>query len=200
MKIDGRNYANPFRIVKIVLAPGAGLRQVEATGPGNLKDRSDSLCYAPERSPSTSRMAHTTRSEIHMKMLDRVGLAVLGLALAGFFASSAGAQDLPSEPTNLQVLPKTTTMAELKTIMVGVATAMGEKCAFCHDVKNYASDENEHKKTARKMFAMVRDINTQFFAYEGAPQITCYTCHRGASKPVHQFSLPAQEKKGSTAK
>jgi hypothetical protein len=145
-------------------------------------------------------MAHTTRGEIQMKTQDRIGSAVLGLALAGLFASSAAAQDLPSEPTNLQVLPKTTTIAELKTIMVGVATAMGEKCAFCHDVKNYASDENEKKKTARKMFAMVRDINAQFFTYEGAPQITCYTCHRGASKPVHEFSLPPQEKKGSAAK
>jgi hypothetical protein len=145
-------------------------------------------------------MAHTTRGELQMKMQDRAGWAVLGLAIASFFVSSAAAQDLPSEPTNLQILPKTTTMAELKTIMVGVATAMGEKCAFCHDVKNYASDENEHKKTARAMFAMVQDINAKFFAYEGAPQITCYTCHRGASEPVHQFSLPAQEKKGSTAK
>lgn len=126
-------------------------------------------------------------------------MAVLAL-LTGLLASSAVGEDAPAAPKNLQILPKTTTMAELKPIMVGVATAMGQKCSFCHVKDDFASDEKENKKRARGMFAMVNAINTQFFSYEGAPQVTCYTCHRGAEKPVHQFSLPAQETKGSEAK
>ncbi|MFN0151018.1 MAG: c-type cytochrome [bacterium] len=129
----------------------------------------------------------------------RVFVAALAL-LTGFHVSNAIADDASAEPKNLQVLPKTTTMAELKPIMVGVATAMGEKCTFCHVKDDFASDENKHKKTAREMFKMVAEINKQFFSYEGAPQVTCYTCHRGAEEPVHQFSLPAQETKGSEAK
>ncbi len=129
----------------------------------------------------------------------QVSMAVLAL-LTGLLASSAVGEDAPAAPKNLQILPKTTTMAELKPIMVGVATAMGQKCSFCHVKDDFASDEKENKKRARGMFAMVNAINTQFFSYEGAPQVTCYTCHRGAEKPVHQFSLPAQETKGSEAK
>jgi len=136
-----------------------------------------------------------------MKRQNRVRTIAAALALlAGLLASSAFAEDAPAEPKNLQVLPKTTTMAELKPIMVGVATAMGQKCSFCHVKDDFASDEKEHKKAARAMFQMVSEINKQFFSYEGAPQVTCYTCHRGAEEPVHQFSLPAQETKGSEAK
>lgn len=132
---------------------------------------------------------------------NRIRIVAAAAALAtALLAPLALAQDPPAEPTNLQVLPKTTTMAELKPIMVGVATAMGQKCSFCHVKDDFASDEKEHKKAARGMFKMVQAINTQFFSYEGAPQVTCYTCHRGAEEPVHQFSLPAQETKGSEAK
>jgi hypothetical protein len=100
-------------------------------------------------------------------------------------------------PQNLQVLPKTMTMDELKKVMTGVAASLGVKCSFCHDVKNknYASDDLEHKQIAREMFKMVNAINTQFFADEGAQQVTCFTCHRGAAEPQH--APKAEEKKGS---
>jgi photosynthetic reaction center cytochrome c subunit len=138
-----------------------------------------------------------------MQIRDRLGRSAFALLLAGTLAALAAApalaQDLPAEPKNLQVLPKTTTIAELKTIMVGVASAMGQKCSFCHNVNDYASDEIEHKRIARGMMTMVNAVNAQYFSYEGAPKITCYTCHRGAAEPVHQFELP-KEKKGSSGK
>lgn len=120
-------------------------------------------------------------------------LLIVSFSLTTVAGPIARAEDPPGEPQNLQVLPAETNLKDLKKIMVGVASALGVKCTFCHDVKNYPSDEMEHKKEARKMFAMVKSINAEFFAYEDAPQITCYTCHAGQEEPVHEFVLPTPE-------
>ena len=120
-------------------------------------------------------------------------LLLVTLFLTTLAGPLAKADDPPGEPQNLQILPADTELTDLKKIMVGVSSALGVKCTFCHDVKNYPSDEMEHKKQARAMFAMVKSINTEFFAYEGAPQVTCFTCHAGHEEPVHEFVLPTPE-------
>jgi hypothetical protein len=69
----------------------------------------------------------------------------------------------------------------LERIMTGFTRWLGVECSFCHVEGQWASDENEHKLMARKMFGMRADINQRFF--EGENRVGCWTCHRGAKEP-----------------
>ena len=46
---------------------------------------------------------------------------------------------------------------------------------------DFASDAKKEKVTARKMLVMVHRINEQDFK---DVKVTCFTCHRGATKPL----------------
>jgi tetratricopeptide (TPR) repeat protein len=115
-------------------------------------------------------------------------LAPVVLALA----VSAPAQ-VPDKFTNLQVLPKDITKAELVARMRGMASGLGVRCAHCHvgpdnlEGMDFAVDKKDEKKAAREMLRMVAAINTQFLATlpgEPDPQkVDCFTCHRGQAEP-----------------
>jgi hypothetical protein len=47
---------------------------------------------------------------------------------------------------------------------------------------NFATDDNPKKEVARMMISMARDINAKF--PDGQRHVSCYTCHRGAVKPL----------------
>jgi hypothetical protein len=100
-------------------------------------------------------------------------------------------------PTNLKVLPKNLTGAQVHEIMEKWEGELGTSCKTCHaaDPKNvgpngkprlnFADDSKEDKQTARKMFKMVEDINSNYIAKidsSGMP-VTCGTCHRGHLGP-----------------
>jgi tetratricopeptide (TPR) repeat protein len=107
-------------------------------------------------------------------------------------AVPAGAQ-VPEKFTNLQVLPKTTSRADLEQIMRGFSFALGVRCDYCHaakdgkvDSKDFALDDKETKRTARVMLRMVAAINADYIGkLEGKPaiEVACVTCHRGLSRP-----------------
>src|SRR3970040_1398709 len=62
--------------------------------------------------------------------------------------------------------------------------SLGVHCVYCHDQDNTKRelDVKPTKARARQMLQMVNAINETTF---GARQVvTCYTCHRGATKPV----------------
>jgi len=119
--------------------------------------------------------------------------ALAGLAIA---ASTTLRAQIPEKFTNLQVLPKTITRAELVPIMRGFALNLGTRCEHCHvgegnDLSkfDFAADTKPAKATARQMMKMVAALNPQVAAIndpapEGKPKITCFTCHRGALKPL----------------
>jgi len=97
------------------------------------------------------------------------------------------AQDAPAKkappppPKNLKVLPADTNIRET---MGAFRTALGQQCFFCHvqaTPPDFASDENPKKEIARAMITMVKDINGKF--HDGQIHVTCYTCHRGKTKP-----------------
>jgi hypothetical protein len=109
------------------------------------------------------------------------------LATALFFAAvSLQAQDAPAKkapppPKNLKVLPADTNIRET---MGAFRTALGQQCFFCHvqaTPPDFASDENPKKEIARHMITMVNEINGKF--HDGKVHVTCYTCHRGQTKP-----------------
>jgi cytochrome c peroxidase len=51
---------------------------------------------------------------------------------------------------------------------------------------DFASDAKKEKVTARKMLVMVHRINEQDFGVKDFKdvKVTCFTCHRGATKPL----------------
>jgi hypothetical protein len=122
-----------------------------------------------------------------------VVLAAAGLALA---ASTTLRAQIPEKFTNLQVLPKTTTRAEILPVMKGFALNLGIRCEHCHvgegsDLSkfDFASDTKPAKAVARQMMKMTATLNAEVAAIgdpapAGAPKITCFTCHRGAVKPL----------------
>ena len=80
-------------------------------------------------------------------------------------------------PKNLKILKPENVIQTMFAIRAG----LGVRCDFCHNPQDYASDEKEHKLTARKMLEMVNNINTNTFA--GDQKVVCWTCHRGQEKP-----------------
>jgi len=100
-------------------------------------------------------------------------------------------------PTNLKVLPANTTGEQVHEIMQLWAGELGTGCKTCHVVDktkkspdgkpmlNYADDSKEEKRTARVMYKMTEDINTNYVAKidsSGEP-VSCGTCHRGHLGP-----------------
>jgi len=77
-------------------------------------------------------------------------------------------------------------------VMNFMSASLGVRCNFCHVNKDgnwdYASDEKAGKKSAREMIAMVGGINKNVF--EGNPEVSCYTCHRGRTSVAHTLSMP----------
>ncbi|MGH9599937.1 MAG: c-type cytochrome [Terracidiphilus sp.] len=101
-------------------------------------------------------------------------------------------------PTNLQVLPKDLTGAQVREIMGTWADALGTHCSTCHAHNpnapagrnghkrlDYALDIKPEKTTARLMYRMVGDINTNYIGMidNSGVKVSCGTCHRGHLSP-----------------
>ena len=76
------------------------------------------------------------------------------------------------------------------------SASLGVRCEHCHVEGHFDSDEKQAKLFARKMISMTRSIDEQTF--EGHPEVRCYTCHRGAVKPISmpQVGVPAAANSG----
>jgi tetratricopeptide (TPR) repeat protein len=101
---------------------------------------------------------------------------------------------IPSTFTNLQVLPKDISRADLVMTMRTFAGALGARCTTCHvgpddlEGMNFATDELKTKQAARAMMRMVQSINANFMtalpAADASRQaVGCITCHRRSLKP-----------------
>ncbi len=87
-----------------------------------------------------------------------------------------------SQPKSLQVLD-VENKGELKQIMEGISDDLGVKCVFCHNMRDKSSDEKQHKVIAREMLKMVSQLNSDFFTWDNAEKVTCWTCHQGYKEP-----------------
>ncbi len=117
----------------------------------------------------------------------RVRSIFAAAALAGLFGAApqaARCQEKTAEQVfkNIVVL-KGTPADQLMPAMQFVAASLGVNCEFCHVRGQMDSDEKGPKKTARAMMVMQAAINKDNF--RGRLQITCYSCHRGATHPVN---------------
>lgn len=96
---------------------------------------------------------------------------------------------------------------QLGKVMNIMSASLGFNCTGCHVSfeRDFDKDDNEHKVIARRMLAMTFDLNKRYF--NGRPEISCNTCHRGQEQPVSIPNLnalvvserPAQPKVKPTA-
>jgi len=104
--------------------------------------------------------------------------------------ATANAQAGDTRPAE-QVFKNVTAMKgipadEFMSTMGFFSASLGISCGDCHtagsggDWAKYAED-NDLKRRARVMIAMVNTMNKNFFA--GRRVLTCYTCHRGSTSP-----------------
>ena len=94
----------------------------------------------------------------------------------------ASGQKLAEEQfKNIQVL-KGVPADQLIPAMQFITASLGVDCEYCHDHQAMDSDDKKPKKIARQMVTMMFDIDKNNF--DGRLEVTCYTCHRGAAKPV----------------
>ena len=135
---------------------------------------------------------------------------LLAAGCAALLAAVATAQPAPAPKApyfavapykNLQVFPKDIARDQLLTNMKFFAQSLGVRCGHCHvgeegkplSTFDFASDEKREKKVARAMLQMVHKINSEEFGVKDFKdvKVTCYTCHRGAKKPL-TFPPPAE--------
>jgi hypothetical protein len=119
---------------------------------------------------------------------------------------------IPDRYTNLQVLPKDISRAELVRTMRGLALDLGARCAECHvgpdDLKgmDFAVDTKPAKRAAREMLRMLQAINGAVEALPARDEprdlVSCYTCHRRTIRPplpLHEELLRRVQAKGAQA-
>jgi len=82
---------------------------------------------------------------------------------------------------NLQVLANVPAEDFLPS-MNYIAVSLGVRCDYCHVPGQNDSDQKPTKQMARAMMRMVSSINSGTF--NSQRKVACYTCHRGAAKPV----------------
>ena len=117
-------------------------------------------------------------------------------------------------PTNLKVLPKDLTGAQVRDIMQKWAGSLGVHCDTCHMADpshpmpngrpsmNFADDSKPDKQIARIMYTMTETINSDYISKTKAidtdamdMKVECGTCHRGHEMP-EAFVIPREERPG----
>ncbi|MGB8459396.1 MAG: photosynthetic reaction center cytochrome c subunit family protein, partial [Candidatus Acidiferrum sp.] len=78
-----------------------------------------------------------------------------------------------------------------------ITASLGVECEFCHVREGqkmvFDKDDKKTKLTARKMMEMMFAIDKDNF--KGHLEVTCYSCHRGASEPVGTPIISDEEPK-----
>jgi hypothetical protein len=128
--------------------------------------------------------------------------SLLVVAAAGLGISVAMAQTGAPSPApfgnpphkNLKIYPSDMPRAQLLANMRLFSQSLGVRCTHCHvgtegqplSTFDFASDAKQAKRTARKMLLMTRRINREDFGVTDFKdvKVTCFTCHRGSTKPV----------------
>jgi photosynthetic reaction center cytochrome c subunit len=126
--------------------------------------------------------------------MDRVFRSfVVSSVLVAFAATGTAAQTASSNPAsskpkltedvykNIQTL-KGIPADELIPAMQFITYSLGVECGYCHVENAFEKDDKKPKQTARKMMQMMAAIDRDNF--DAKQMVTCYSCHRGAPKPV----------------
>src|SRR5229473_5529876 len=133
------------------------------------------------------------------KLLQTAAVCMLAAALAN------GQSAPPEKPLmaddifkNIQVL-RGLTVDQFMGTMGFIAAALSMNCSECHDTSSTAAFalDNPRKQMARRMIVMMNALNKANFG--GRRAVTCYSCHRGDSRPrvtprlAEQYGTPPPE-------
>jgi hypothetical protein len=135
--------------------------------------------------------ARAQKSPVEQRLA--VSLSSLGIAAPSQTPAATAPQEKTVEQArkNIKVLNGLPD-SQLIPVMNYMSASLGVRCNFCHVNKigqwDYPSDEKEEKQVARKMITMVIDLNKASF--NGNPEVSCYTCHRGRNQPTGVPPLP----------
>ncbi|MEE2876429.1 MAG: c-type cytochrome [Candidatus Neomarinimicrobiota bacterium] len=90
---------------------------------------------------------------------------------------------LAQDVKNLQVLSFKTKKETMDYMKKTIAPSLGVKCSYCHNVRDFPSDANNHKKITREMMIMTETINRNTIELLKYKPVTCWTCHQGNVYP-----------------
>src|SRR5215475_804480 len=113
----------------------------------------------------------------------------------------AGQEDKPSGEVfkNIQVplfqkLPAKYFLGAMEFLF---SKSIGVDCRHCHVVEQWEKEDKPTKQIGREMYALMLSIDDNLKKIgnlkSANPAVTCYTCHRGQSKP--EIELPEIKKK-----
>ena len=116
------------------------------------------------------------------------------LAAVSLYAQSERPRMAEEVFKNVQIL-KGIPVKEFMETMGFFAAATGMNCTQCHVEEaggNWAkyADDNALKQTTRRMITMMNAINQSYFG--GRRFVTCYSCHRGLTRPLVTPDLAEQ--------
>jgi len=125
------------------------------------------------------------------------------LLLPGGLPAQVAGKFPPDSLVNTKVIPHETPVQEVVGVIRNFTSDLGVRCPFCHVGEegkplaqfDFAKDEKRTKLVARQMMRMVQEINRRLDTLPDLPakalEVTCRTCHRGASRPVPLSALVA---------
>ena len=112
----------------------------------------------------------------------------LSVALCGAAQQPGAVRTAEQQYKNIKVLNGTPANQVVPAMHV-IEKSLGVDCEFCH-VDDRSKDDKPTKETARKMIAMVLDLNKSPLFATGDVKVTCFTCHQGHSDPITVPVLP----------
>jgi len=120
-----------------------------------------------------------------------IALLVCGVSISGQARPEQKPPMAEDVFKNIQVL-KGIPVDEFMGTMGFFSASLGMNCTDCHVDESGGSwakyaDDNDRKRTARRMIQMVSALNRSSFG--GRQMVTCNTCHRGNSRPNVMPSL-----------
>lgn len=95
-------------------------------------------------------------------------------------ASSSKEERAEQKYKNIQLL-RGIPSERLTKIMFAFKASLGVDCTYCHIKDQFEKDDKPAKQTARKMIQLVRDTNAKLGSMT---RVTCFTCHRGQTRPA----------------
>lgn len=143
----------------------------------------------------------------NFKITSRLCVVLLVIFLMiGWKARTAQTQSTGDKPVeqvrkNIQVL-KGLPDSQLFLLMNFVGDSLGVNCDHCHvkgeknpqtgeDTWLWEREDKKEKVRGREMMRMVLELNRTSFKREGV--VTCYTCHRGSTRPERMTPLPPRD-------
>ena len=137
-----------------------------------------------------------------------LGFLMIGLRVRTAQTQSTGDKPVEQVRKNIQVL-KGLPDSQLFLVMNFVGGSLGVNCDHCHvkgeknpqtgeDTWLWERDDKKEKGVARDMMRMVLELNRTRFNREGV--VSCYTCHRGSTRPERMTPLPPRDYFGEALK